>query len=84
MGFKIGLCVHEQYFISIQEMFILQQNRIHPFSDGRRSKSIEEREEEYQRVRERIFAPDVSNFSASLEPHLHRGCQVMFGFIDLN
>ncbi|XP_055489736.1 cAMP-regulated phosphoprotein 21 isoform X2 [Leucoraja erinacea] len=35
-----------------------QQNRIHPFSDGRRSKSIEEREEEYQRVRERIFAPD--------------------------
>ncbi|XP_078254386.1 cAMP-regulated phosphoprotein 21-like isoform X3 [Rhinoraja longicauda] len=41
-----------------QEMFILQQNRIHPFSDGRRSKSIEEREEEYQRVRERIFPQD--------------------------
>ncbi|XP_061442869.1 cAMP-regulated phosphoprotein 21 isoform X6 [Rhineura floridana] len=35
-----------------------QQNRIHPFSDDRRSKSIEEREEEYQRVRERIFAQD--------------------------
>ncbi|XP_033915029.2 cAMP-regulated phosphoprotein 21-like isoform X4 [Acipenser ruthenus] len=35
-----------------------QQNRIHPFRDGRRSKSIEEREEEYQRVRERIFAQD--------------------------
>uniref|UniRef100_A0A4W3IAB0 R3H domain containing 1 n=1 Tax=Callorhinchus milii TaxID=7868 RepID=A0A4W3IAB0_CALMI len=28
--------------------------------DGRRSKSIEEREEEYQRVRDRIFAPDSS------------------------
>ncbi|KAM8966515.1 cAMP-regulated phosphoprotein 21 isoform 2-T2 [Pelodytes ibericus] len=33
-----------------------QQNRIH--RDDRRSKSIEEREEEYQRVRERIFAQD--------------------------
>uniref|UniRef100_A0A8B9S871 cAMP regulated phosphoprotein 21 n=1 Tax=Apteryx owenii TaxID=8824 RepID=A0A8B9S871_APTOW len=29
--------------------------------DDRRSKSIEEREEEYQRVRERIFAQDVSS-----------------------
>ncbi|XP_041118105.1 R3H domain-containing protein 1-like isoform X8 [Polyodon spathula] len=28
--------------------------------DDRRSKSIEEREEEYQRVRERIFAPDAA------------------------
>ncbi|KAG8442690.1 hypothetical protein GDO86_011471 [Hymenochirus boettgeri] len=35
-----------------------QQNRIHPFRDDRRSKSIEEREEEYQKVRERIFAQD--------------------------
>ncbi|XP_071592094.1 cAMP-regulated phosphoprotein 21 isoform X8 [Heliangelus exortis] len=35
-----------------------QQNRILPFRDDRRSKSIEEREEEYQRVRERIFAQD--------------------------
>ncbi|XP_036050092.1 cAMP-regulated phosphoprotein 21 isoform X8 [Onychomys torridus] len=34
------------------------QNRMHPFRDDRRSKSIEEREEEYQRVRERIFAHD--------------------------
>ncbi|XP_007500755.2 cAMP-regulated phosphoprotein 21 isoform X3 [Monodelphis domestica] len=33
-----------------------QQNRIHPFRDDRRRKSVEEREEEYQRVRERIFA----------------------------
>uniref|UniRef100_A0A8C9AGS7 R3H domain containing 2 n=1 Tax=Prolemur simus TaxID=1328070 RepID=A0A8C9AGS7_PROSS len=30
-----------------------------PLQDGRRSKSIEEREEEYQRVRERIFAREV-------------------------
>ncbi|KAF4792242.1 cAMP-regulated phosphoprotein 21 [Turdus rufiventris] len=36
-----------------------QQNRILPFRDDRRSKSIEEREEEYQRVRERIFAQDA-------------------------
>ncbi|XP_037382043.1 cAMP-regulated phosphoprotein 21 [Talpa occidentalis] len=35
-----------------------QQNRMHPFRDDRRSKSIEEREEEYQRVRERIFSHD--------------------------
>ncbi|CAN8184537.1 unnamed protein product [Coccothraustes coccothraustes] len=35
-----------------------QQNRILPFRDDSRSKSIEEREEEYQRVRERIFAQD--------------------------
>ncbi|XP_069086889.1 R3H domain-containing protein 2 isoform X1 [Pleurodeles waltl] len=31
-----------------------------PLQDGRRSKSIEEREEEYQRVRERIFAREQS------------------------
>nr|XP_030122860.1 cAMP-regulated phosphoprotein 21 isoform X9 [Taeniopygia guttata] len=37
-----------------------QQNRILPFRDDRRSKSIEEREEEYQRVRERIFAQDFA------------------------
>uniref|UniRef100_A0A8D0GND7 SUZ domain-containing protein n=1 Tax=Sphenodon punctatus TaxID=8508 RepID=A0A8D0GND7_SPHPU len=41
--------------------FSAQQNRIHPFRDDRRSKSIEEREEEYQRVREKIFAQDVSS-----------------------
>lgn len=34
---------------------------MHPFRDDKRSKSIEEREEEYQRVRERIFAHDVSS-----------------------
>lgn len=31
-----------------------------PLQDGRRSKSIEEREEEYQRARERIFARECS------------------------
>ncbi|XP_075757919.1 R3H domain-containing protein 2 isoform X8 [Pelodiscus sinensis] len=31
-----------------------------PLQDGRRSKSIEEREEEYQRVRERIFARETA------------------------
>ncbi|XP_045547869.1 R3H domain-containing protein 2 isoform X2 [Salmo salar] len=31
-----------------------------PLSDGRRSKSIEEREEEYQRVRDRIFSRESS------------------------
>nr|XP_044992673.1 cAMP-regulated phosphoprotein 21 isoform X3 [Jaculus jaculus] len=35
-----------------------QKNRMNPFRDDRRSKSIEEREEEYQRVRERIFSHD--------------------------
>ncbi|XP_062922419.1 cAMP-regulated phosphoprotein 21 isoform X2 [Mobula hypostoma] len=49
-----------------QEMFILQQNRIHPFRDDRRSKSIEEREEEYHRVRERIFAQDLTCSQDSL------------------
>ncbi|NXK47101.1 R3HD2 protein, partial [Chauna torquata] len=39
-----------------------------PLQDGRRSKSIEEREEEYQRVRERIFAREVS-----LDDSLARG-----------
>uniref|UniRef100_A0A8C3UIG3 R3H domain-containing protein 2 n=1 Tax=Catharus ustulatus TaxID=91951 RepID=A0A8C3UIG3_CATUS len=32
-----------------------------PLQDGRRSKSIEEREEEYQRVRERIFARELDS-----------------------
>ncbi|XP_068172160.1 R3H domain-containing protein 2 isoform X6 [Antennarius striatus] len=36
-----------------------------PLQDGRRSKSIEEREEEYQRVRDRIFAREVSFFLQS-------------------
>ncbi|XP_072323408.1 cAMP-regulated phosphoprotein 21-like isoform X5 [Scyliorhinus torazame] len=57
-----------------QEMFILQQNRIHPFRDDRRSKSIEEREEEYQRVRERIFAQDSTCSQDSL--YVDTGCML--------
>uniref|UniRef100_W5MBF4 cAMP regulated phosphoprotein 21 n=1 Tax=Lepisosteus oculatus TaxID=7918 RepID=W5MBF4_LEPOC len=51
-----------------------QQNRIHPFRDDRRSKSIEEREEEYQRVRERIFAQDsvCSQENIYVETSFHR------------
>ncbi|NWS77584.1 R3HD2 protein, partial [Crotophaga sulcirostris] len=37
-----------------------------PLQDGRRSKSIEEREEEYQRVRERIFAREMGSNSSGL------------------
>ncbi|XP_044512689.1 cAMP-regulated phosphoprotein 21 [Gracilinanus agilis] len=33
-----------------------QQKRVHPFREERRRQSMEEREEEYQRVRDRIFA----------------------------
>lgn len=49
-------------------------NRMHPFRDDRRSKSIEEREEEYQRVRERIFAHDsvCSQESLFLDNRAHR------------
>ncbi|KAM7063558.1 cAMP-regulated phosphoprotein 21 isoform 9-T17 [Molossus nigricans] len=43
-----------------------QQNRMHPFRDDRRSKSIEEREEDYQRVRDRIFAHDSACSQESL------------------
>lgn len=35
-----------------------QQRRLHPFQE-RQSKSVEEREEEYQRARERIFNKEV-------------------------
>lgn len=49
--------------------------------DDRRSKSIEEREEEYQRARERIFAQDVcikNNLSLfSMNPS-HTYMQVAF------
>lgn len=45
---------------NLYAFLIMQLHRIHPFREDRRSKSIEEREEEYQRVRDRIFAQDVS------------------------
>ncbi|XP_065436472.1 R3H domain-containing protein 2-like [Chrysemys picta bellii] len=41
-----------------------------PLQDGRRSKSIEEREEEYQRVRERIFAREVRLAASRASPLL--------------
>lgn len=46
-------------FLFVCFLFFHLQIRV-PLQDGRRSKSIEEREEEYQRVRDRIFAREVS------------------------
>ncbi|MBN3306553.1 R3HD1 protein, partial [Amia calva] len=40
--------------------------------DDRRSKSIEEREEEYQRARERIFAQDEKNHALSFSKNAYR------------
>lgn len=58
--------IKDEKSCEFQQRFILKRddasmdrddNQIRvPLQDGRRSKSIEEREEEYQRVRERIFA----------------------------
>ncbi|XP_053311698.1 R3H domain-containing protein 2 isoform X2 [Spea bombifrons] len=58
--------IKDEKSCDFQQRFILKRddasmdrddNQIRvPLQDGRRSKSIEEREEEYQRVRERIFA----------------------------
>lgn len=46
------------YFSRVSDCLYCAQIRV-PLQDGRRSKSIEEREEEYQRVRDRIFAREV-------------------------
>ncbi|KAK3556864.1 hypothetical protein QTP70_022360 [Hemibagrus guttatus] len=56
--------------MDFQKKFILKRDDVSmdkddnqirvPLQDGRRSKSIEEREEEYQRVRDRIFARESS------------------------
>ncbi|KAM3935067.1 R3H domain-containing protein 2 isoform 3-T3 [Leptodactylus fuscus] len=43
-----------------------------PLQDGRRSKSIEEREEEYQRVRERIFARESAQNGHIPDNRLYR------------
>ncbi|XP_042372176.1 R3H domain-containing protein 2-like, partial [Plectropomus leopardus] len=58
--------IKDERNMDFQKKFILKRddasmdkddNQIRvPLQDGRRSKSIEEREEEYQRVRDRIFA----------------------------
>ncbi|XP_017560681.1 R3H domain-containing protein 2 isoform X3 [Pygocentrus nattereri] len=61
--------IKDERNMDFQKKFILKRddasmdkddNQIRvPLQDGRRSKSIEEREEEYQRVRDRIFAREV-------------------------
>ncbi|XP_028301922.1 R3H domain-containing protein 2 isoform X3 [Gouania willdenowi] len=67
--------IKDERNMDFQKKFILKRddasmdkddNQIRvPLQDGRRSKSIEEREEEYQRVRDRIFAREVSFFLQS-------------------
>ncbi|XP_016333000.1 R3H domain-containing protein 2-like [Sinocyclocheilus anshuiensis] len=62
--------IKDERNMDFQKKFILKRddasmdkddNQIRvPLQDGRRSKSIEEREEEYQRVRDRIFAREFS------------------------
>ncbi|XP_014829720.1 R3H domain-containing protein 2-like isoform X7 [Poecilia latipinna] len=62
--------IKDERNMDFQKKFILKRddasmdkddNQIRvPLQDGRRSKSIEEREEEYQRVRDRIFARESS------------------------
>ncbi|XP_051569001.1 R3H domain-containing protein 2-like isoform X2 [Myxocyprinus asiaticus] len=62
--------IKDERSMDFQKKFILKRddasmdkddNQIRvPLQDGRRSKSIEEREEEYQRVRDRIFAREAS------------------------
>ncbi|XP_073469922.1 R3H domain-containing protein 2 isoform X11 [Aquarana catesbeiana] len=62
--------IKDEKSCEFQQRFILKRddasmdrddNQIRvPLQDGRRSKSIEEREEEYQRVRERIFAREAT------------------------
>uniref|UniRef100_A0A087XJM2 R3H domain containing 2 n=1 Tax=Poecilia formosa TaxID=48698 RepID=A0A087XJM2_POEFO len=63
--------IKDERNMDFQKKFILKRddasmdkddNQIRvPLQDGRRSKSIEEREEEYQRVRDRIFAREVKS-----------------------
>ncbi|KAF1615384.1 UNVERIFIED_CONTAM: R3H domain-containing protein 2, partial [Eudyptes pachyrhynchus] len=49
-----------------------------PLQDGRRSKSIEEREEEYQRVRERIFARETGQNGYLTDSRLVLSCCCSF------
>ncbi|MFT7819205.1 cAMP-regulated phosphoprotein 21, partial [Arapaima gigas] len=67
---RFGEHVRDEKSEDSQKRFILKRDnsgadredglhRIHPFREDRRSRSMEEREEEYLRVRERIFAQDV-------------------------
>nr|XP_040059737.1 R3H domain-containing protein 2 isoform X7 [Gasterosteus aculeatus aculeatus] len=67
---KFSEHIKDERNMDFQKKFILKRddasmdkddNQIRvPLQDGRRSKSIEEREEEYQRVRDRIFARESS------------------------
>uniref|UniRef100_A0A674BDF9 R3H domain containing 2 n=1 Tax=Salmo trutta TaxID=8032 RepID=A0A674BDF9_SALTR len=67
--------IKDERNLDFQKKFILKRDDVSmdkddnqirvPLQDGRRSKSIEEREEEYQRVRDRIFAREVSGGSSS-------------------
>ncbi|XP_014021433.1 R3H domain-containing protein 2 isoform X3 [Salmo salar] len=62
--------IKDERNLDFQKKFILKRDDVSmdkddnqirvPLQDGRRSKSIEEREEEYQRVRDRIFARESS------------------------
>lgn len=46
-------------YATIPQLILLSAQMRMRLKDDRRSKSIEEREEEYQRARERIFAQEV-------------------------
>ncbi|XP_048054635.1 R3H domain-containing protein 2 isoform X6 [Megalobrama amblycephala] len=69
--------IKDERNMDFQKKFILKRddasmdkddNQIRvPLQDGRRSKSIEEREEEYQRVRDRIFAREMYLLYFSLQ-----------------
>ncbi|XP_073432939.1 R3H domain-containing protein 2 isoform X5 [Dendrobates tinctorius] len=74
--------IKDEKSCEFQQRFILKRddasmdrddNQIRvPLQDGRRSKSIEEREEEYQRVRERIFARESAQNGHIPDNRLYR------------
>lgn len=63
-GLSVHLFPQLRFFLICVKSLYSAQIRV-PLQDGRRSKSIEEREEEYQRVRDRIFAREVSANSSA-------------------
>ncbi|XP_067880629.1 R3H domain-containing protein 2 isoform X6 [Heterodontus francisci] len=76
--------IRDEKSMDFQKRFILKrddtsldkddnQMRV-PLRDDRRSKSIEEREEEYQRVRDRIFARESSYNGCLMESRGNREC----------
>ncbi|KAM4795003.1 R3H domain-containing protein 2 [Rhinophrynus dorsalis] len=74
--------IKDEKSCEFQQRFILKRddasmdrddNQIRvPLQDGRRSKSIEEREEEYQRVRERIFARESAQNGHIVDSRIYR------------